>query len=699
MPLDAGALKSALPPEAAEGLSPLHSTLCRREAAAFQRAACSGDDLVVACTQESRLFLELNAQTEGAPSVQERPIRFVNIRETGGWSRDARQATPKIAALLAAAQLPEPDPVPTVSYRSDGRVLVIGSGDAALRAATLLADKLDVSLLLTQPGGSLPQARTLPVHAGQLLSLTGWLGRFEATWDSTNPIDLDLCTRCNACIASCPEGAIDFSYQVDLDRCRSHRVCTAACEAAGAIDFQRPAQRVEETYDLVLDLRASPAFAMHALPQGYFHAGADERRLADAVLQLRELTGEFEKPRFVQYKAKLCAHSRNEQVGCDACIEVCSARAIASEATAGGGVRVEPHLCVGCGACTTVCPSGALAYATPATPYQGLRMRTLLQTYARAGGTPAPALLLHSQGAGRGLLEELGRAACVDPQIRGVPARVVPLALWHTASVGLDLWLAAFAYGAGAVWILLTDEEAPGYREALEAQAAIANALMEGLGHGGRVTLLAARDARDLPALDAALQQPPVDAVSRRAGFAVQADKRATLELAIEHLVEQAPARRESIALPAVGSPWGSVIVDSGRCTLCLACVGACPEGALLDNAERPQLRFVEKNCVQCGLCEVTCPEDAITLQPRMWLADEGRARRQPRVLYEVEPYQCIRCGKPFGTRKAIELMIGKLAGHAMFQGEAAERLKMCGDCRVIDIHTRGDELRITDLR
>jgi hypothetical protein len=34
-----------------------------------------------------------------------------------------------------------------------------------------------------------------------------------------------------------------------------------------------------------------------------------------------------------------------------------------------------------------------------------------------------------------------------------------------------------------------------------------------------------------------------------------------------------------------------------------------------------------------------------------------------------------------------------------MFQGEAAERLKMCSDCRVIDIHTRGDELRITDLR
>lgn len=42
-----------------------------------------------------------------------RRIRFVNIRETGGWSRDAAQASPKIAALLAAARLPDPPPVPT----------------------------------------------------------------------------------------------------------------------------------------------------------------------------------------------------------------------------------------------------------------------------------------------------------------------------------------------------------------------------------------------------------------------------------------------------------------------------------------------------------------------------------------------------------------------------------------------------------
>jgi ferredoxin len=179
----------------------------------------------------------------------------------------------------------------------------------------------------------------------------------------------------------------------------------------------------------------------------------------------------------------------------------------------------------------------------------------------------------------------------------------------------------------------------------------------------------------------------------------VQADKRATLELAIDHLLAHAPSQAEAIALPPPGSPFGNVLVNADKCTMCLACVGACPESALADNPDRPQLRFIEKNCVQCGLCEITCPEDAITLQPRLWLADHGKARKQLRVLNEIEPYRCIRCGKPFGTLKAIEAIVGKLAGHSMFQGAAADRLKMCGDCRVIDMHTDPSEVRITDLR
>jgi ferredoxin len=245
--------------------------------------------------------------------------------------------------------------------------------------------------------------------------------------------------------------------------------------------------------------------------------------------------------------------------------------------------------------------------------------------------------------------------------------------------------------------VLLTDEEAPEYRQALGEQVALANAILNGLGYAGAaVALIEARDARDLASLDQALRAPAAQTVKAPAAFATQSDKRATLDLAIDHLLAQAPQAVDEIPLPRAGSPFGAVVVDADKCTL--SCVGACPESALADNPDRPQLKFIEKNCVQCGLCETTCPEGAITLNPRLWLADGGKARRQARVLHEVEPYHCIRCGKPFGTLKAVELMMGKLAGHAAFQGAALERLRMCGDCRVIDVYSQPNEMRITDL-
>jgi len=684
MPLQPQALGTALH----ETLT-LHSALCRREAGSFQKAIQSGDDVVVACTQETRLFAELAQQTGGATSV----IKFVNIRETGGWSKDAAQASPKIAALLAVAHLPDAEPVPTVTYKSAGRLLIIGELDAAERAAELVSDALDVtvfSLGAGQNGGL--QERRYPVLAGQIGQLTGWLGAFELKWTRSNPIDLDLCTRCNACLSACPEGAIGFDYQIDSDLCRSHRACVKVCGIAGAIDFGREPESLSEKFDLVLDLRATPAFTQHALPQGYFRwDGQDSRTL----LQVRSLVGEFEKPKFFTYKQKLCAHSRNEKTGCSACIDVCSASAISSEKSR-QQIVVNPNLCVGCGACTTVCPTGAISYAYPRPAEQGAKIKTLLGTYAKAGGKQA-ALLLHSQEAGTRLLGDLGRMSRLDPATRGVPARVLPLGLFHTASSGLDLWLSSIAYGASQVWVLMTGEEAPQYRDAVREQMDVAQAILAGLGYQGEhFRILEAKDARDLAGLDALLQAAPAQGVAQAAGFAVQADKRATLELALDHLMLQSSVQAEVIALPATGSPLGALAINKDACTLCLSCVNACPASALQDNAERPQLRFIEKNCVQCGLCVKTCPENALALVPQLRLTPQ---RKESVVLNEMQPYACIRCSKPFGTLKAIESMLGKLAGHAMFQGAAAERLKMCSDCRVIDIYSADNELKISDIR
>jgi ferredoxin len=132
------------------------------------------------------------------------------------------------------------------------------------------------------------------------------------------------------------------------------------------------------------------------------------------------------------------------------------------------------------------------------------------------------------------------------------------------------------------------------------------------------------------------------------------------------------------------------VVVDTAGCTLCLACVGACPTGALLDGPDRPTLRFLEDACVQCGLCQSTCPERVISLEPRLSFLPEAKA---PATVKEEEPACCARCGKVFGTRSSIERIVGRLAErHPMFRTQAqVDLIRMCDDCRVAAQFARAD--------
>jgi ferredoxin len=620
MPLDAGAVKRGC-----RGAKVLTGRqLCRAELDKYR--AVAGDPLLVGCTQEAPLFAE--SAGDGAD------ITYVNIRETAGWSKDAAKAGPKMAALIAAAAEPAPD-FPFVSYSSEGVILIYGRDERAVEAADLLKDHLDVTVLIKPPAEVAPPRVTdFPVVKGVIRAAKGHLGAFEIVVDDYAP---------------------------------------PAPSSRGALTFGSGKNGAVSRCDLLLDLSGgAPLFTASDLREGYLRADpGDGAAVMRAVLKARDLVGTFDKPRYVDFTAEICAHSRSTIVGCNRCLDLCPTGAITP---AGDHVAIDAHICAGCGQCAAVCPTGAASYALPPADTLMRRLRALLTAYREAGGKDV-VVLFHDEAHGGAVIDALARFG------DGLPANALPVAVNEVTQVGLEAIAAAFAYGASAIRLLLRAKprhDVTGLGRAL----ALAEPILLGLGFGaGRIATI---ETDDPDALGEALRMiAPQPSAPKPASFTPVGGKRDVMRLALRELHRAAPTPVDVVALPA-GAPFGTVELNVEGCTLCLACVSACPTGALIDDPERPMLRFNEDACVQCGLCKATCPEKVIALRPQL---DFSAATAQARVLKQEEPFCCIRCNKPFGVKSTIERVVAKLEGkHWMFQGSAQrlEVLKMCEDCRVI---------------
>jgi ferredoxin len=625
MPLDTGAIKRGC--RGAEVKTARQ--LCRAELERFRSALASGEPLTVGCIQEAPLFSETAAESGGA-------LSFANVRESAGWSADAAKAGPKMAALFALAAEPVPQ-VPFVTLSSEGVVLIYGRDESAIEAGKLLADHLDVTVLITRPNELLPPRVTeFPVAKGTIKSAKGHLGAFEIVVDD---------------------------YALPLPSSRA------------ALTFGPARDGAVSKCDLVLDLSGSaPLFTAADLRDGYLRADpTDPAAVLRAVLKARDLVGTFDKPRYITFTQHLCAHSRSKIVGCHRCLDLCPAGAIAP---AGDHVAIDAGACAGCGQCAAACPTGAAGYALPPADALMRKLRVLLSTYREAGGEHA-IVLLHDEAHGGALIDVLARHG------DGLPANVLPLAVNEVTQIGLEAVAAAFAYGASALRFLLRARprhDVTGLRNTI----ALCEPILAGLGFGdGRIGTI---ETDDPDALGAALRTiGAAEGALRPASFMPVGGKRDVMRLALRELHRAAPTPVDVIALPE-GAPFGTVEINVEGCTLCLSCVSACPPGALSADPERPVLRFAEDACVQCGLCKATCPEKVISLKPQI---DFRAATAAVRVLKEEEPFHCVRCGKPFGVKSTIERVAAKLEGkHWMFQGSARrlEVIKMCEDCRVIAV-------------
>ncbi len=631
MDIDSGGLKSCF---AATGELTVFSHLCRTQIEAYDRAVESDEPLLVACTQEAPLFREIADEKGG------RDIIFANIRELAGWSKAKKKALPKIAALLTAATH-HAEPAGSVPVTSQGICLVYGAGQQALDVAEALAGRLNVSLMLSDASDVMPpNVVNVPIYRGKITAATGSLGRFEVTVDGYAP--------------AMPSSKSELGFIMARDGASS------SC-------------------DVIFDMSGgAPLFPAASRRDGYFHVDpAHPAAVAKAMFEISDLVGEFEKPIYVTYDESLCAHGRSGKVGCSNCLDKCPVSAITPD---GDAVAIDALVCGGCGNCSAMCPTGAVSYAYPRRRDLIGRTQTLLEAYAKAGGRK-PVLLLHDERHGSALIGAIARYG------GGLPANVLPVSLFSATQTGHDFLLAAIAAGAEQIIILAAPDRADELA-ASQNQAALANALLAGMrdGEEERIRLVVEQDP---DAVEALLNEMPKVTAAKPLTFDAIGSKRDVARTVISKLNETSAKPLELLALPE-GAPYGRIHVDTQGCTLCLACIGSCPVNALADSPDRPQLRFTEAACVQCGLCRATCPESVISLEPRFNFASDAMT---PVVLKEEEPFECINCGKPFGTKSSVERVVSQLEGkHSMFQTtEQTNLIKMCDDCRIIAHSERKD--------
>ncbi|XXK23106.1 4Fe-4S binding protein [Arenicellales bacterium nBUS_48] len=524
-------------------------------------------------------------------------------------------------------------PTSLVSFSSSGIVALIGPLPSALQVAEGL-DEISSCVIIATDGGKAGQTETRDINGrpvalifGQPMALSGYLGNFEIT-------------------LSREEGDIGVAKSMGL---------------------------ADDAIDVVLDLSRDPLLTQEVLPVGYFAPRGDNDALIIACESISGLTGQFQKPRYVQYNADICAHGARGIKGCQRCLDVCPADALSS---LGEKISVETHLCHGLGACTSSCPTGALSYSYPNRADSLNQLRRVVTSF-RERTIVAPSILFF--GGDEGLT---GLSAVVND----LPDEVIPWKVEELGSVGPEIWLSCLAYGAKAVMMLQTSDTPSSVLIEISKQIKQMSALISALGRPSHAIGLIALD-EDFEANCRQSVKCSNNDEGQFASYGGMEEKRAVFRAAIDHLINEAASVPEQIPLPN-GTPFGEVLIDSNKCTLCMGCVAVCPAGALIDNKERPCLSFIEWNCIQCGLCENTCPEKAITLNPRL-LADSN-ARMARRVLNEEEPFKCVECGKPFTTQSMVSRMEEKLSGHRMFAGDGIRRLRLCEDCRVKDMFRDG---------
>ena len=597
--------------------------LCTKNVHVAEKVLSSGKETLIACQQQASFFEELSNEIALEKNTTPK-LTTIDIRDRAGWTDDVT-AYAKQAALLSEVKLTSPL-TPFKEITSEGVCLILGSDENTLDVASKLKDELAVTVLMSRDIGELSPRGEVNICNGKLKTVTGSLGNFKVLVTEYSELNL---------------------------------------HGRGSVSFGEKRKEASSECDIIIDLRGdNPLFPSSEKRDGYLRRDPKDRvGLESVVLEAVNLKGEFEKPVYVRFEEAKCAHSRASRSGCSRCLDICPTNAISSN---GDSVAIDPYICAGCGSCSAVCPSGAANYDDPPFTFNLQRITNLRSVFKKYDRQVEPRILFVDKDFGMELITLSARFG------RGLPADLIPFDIPNIELISHAEILAALASGFSEV-IILT-KEVPNF-SSLKLQMNICMSILAHCGPESQNRL------RLIETMDIETFENEIYSKNHNKKIVepvlLLGEKREITRTAVKAMIPS----EDAIELPET-SPYGEILVNTDKCTLCLACVSLCPTNALEDNADRPELNFTETACIQCGICSSTCPEQAITLRPRLNLNNEALSQK---VLNTEEPFECISCKRPFGVKSTIERIVAKLENnHWMYQdSKKLDLVKMCDDCRV----------------
>jgi ferredoxin len=588
------------------------------------------DHVVVSCCAEAGLFEEAFS----ASGTQSAKLHFLNLKDSCFLPHaDSAKAHSKATRLLRAAmETAELEAQTTYNRLSAGnQILIATDGPQGAALAQRLRDAARPFFVVDPSVSTLDAFQSGQVHRGRIIEVKGRLSDFHVTVQNVEGLEAprkDL--RADQVVIISQDGRPSFKQRTGLHL------------------LNNPSE-------------------------------AELNRVTDSI---RDLIGDFLKPVHVLYDTAICAGGVADQEACGICITACPYDAIRRDPQNHLRMKIDHMACEGCGACVSACPTTSLRFAEPSPHELYTRIAALLAPLPLGADGERWVILFHCGEQGKRVLEEAGKRPLP------YPATVLPVEVPCLRYVSEANMLAAFRMGAAGVGFLGCENCPHGERELFHQKSDFCCLALDAFGLGQeRLQLITADTGTEAQAITAlsrfaeGLDAAPIrwdgKPMPHRHNREVIAD-------AIGVFIAQTGGEPGRKPLDA-SHPFAFAEVRASGCTMCRSCVNVCPTHAFSLDENSQSLQFKHVGCVACGLCEKVCPENVITLRHEMLFE---RAALEYQTVVQDDMVSCLKCGKPYINRKALETVEARLLSLESlldtFSGNRRGLLRMCPDCRTV---------------